>query len=165
MATQAEIGVHIDVSQARVAGLIRRGILPKPAGRAALNLDDCRVAYIRHLREVAAGRAPAEEGGEDTLDLVKERARLAKEQADGQAMKNAQARGKLIPKAEVVTAMQAVFSQCRTKLLALPTKAAPLVIRSRSLGAIKATLTDQVHSGLAALAVMRVEPQIGGNYD
>jgi phage terminase Nu1 subunit (DNA packaging protein) len=53
--------------------------------------------YTAHLREVAAAR-----GGEDQiLDLTQERARLAREQADGQELKNRQARKELVLASDV----------------------------------------------------------------
>lgn len=56
----------------------------------AVSLDEVRVAYIRRLREIAAGRAALGD-----LDLATERARLAREQADKIAMQNAVTRGEL----------------------------------------------------------------------
>lgn len=53
-------------------------------------IDEIRIAYIRVLREQAAGRAAAGD-----LDLATERARLAREQADKIAMQNAVTRGEL----------------------------------------------------------------------
>lgn len=58
------------------------------------SLKQLRVAYIRHLREIAAGRAST---ADKALDLAAERAALAREQRIGQAMKNAVARGEYAP--------------------------------------------------------------------
>lgn len=63
MATQAEIGLHLDLSDRSVRDLISRGVLPQ-SPRKALDLDACRIAYIRHLRETAAGRAAGDHLGE-----------------------------------------------------------------------------------------------------
>jgi len=88
MNTQQSIADHLDLSQPTVSELM---------GRLRIDwrttaLDDIRIAYIRHLRERAAGRAAAGE-----LDLAGERARLAKEQADRVAMQNAVTRNELAP--------------------------------------------------------------------
>ena len=86
MLTQKEISEHLDLSQAAVSQwLDRLGIDWKVSC-----LDEIRVAYIRSLREQAAGRAASGD-----LDLATERARLAKEQADKVAMQNAETRGEL----------------------------------------------------------------------
>ena len=72
MAKLAEVATHLDLSLARVSQLKSAGILPD-AKRGKHDLDTVRVAYIRHLRENAAGRSPAY----GTLDLTAARARLA----------------------------------------------------------------------------------------
>jgi len=85
---QKDIAEHLDLSQPAVSGLMDRlGIDWKTS-----TIDEIRVAYIRHLREQAAGRAASGD-----LDLATERARLAKEQADKVAMQNAVTRGDLAP--------------------------------------------------------------------
>ena len=85
--TQAQFGDLVGISQPAVAELVRRGIIEAgaPAGTWLL-------AYCQHIRLMAAGR-----GGEGTGELVRERARLAAEQADKIAMQNAVARGELAP--------------------------------------------------------------------
>lgn len=88
MLIQRDIADHLDMSQQAVSGLLAQlGIDWK-----ASTMDEIRVAYIRHLREQAAGRAAAGD-----LDLATERARLAKEQADRVAMQNAVTRSELAP--------------------------------------------------------------------
>lgn len=97
MKTQSEIAVHLDLSQQSVSEWMQR----LSVDWRVASLHEIRVAYIRALREQAAGRAA--EGG---LDLAAERARLAKEQADKFAMQNAATRGELAPVvliAEVLT--------------------------------------------------------------
>lgn len=88
MLTQRTIADHLDLSQQAVSQLMDElGINWKSA-----TLKQVRVAYIRRLREQAAGRAASGD-----LDLAGERARLAKEQADRVAMQNAVTRGELAP--------------------------------------------------------------------
>jgi terminase small subunit / prophage DNA-packing protein len=67
-----------------------------------------------------ARQALVEAGLEKPLDLERERARLAKEQADAQELKNAQARGELIPANEVEGLWQAAAGRCRSILLGAP---------------------------------------------
>lgn len=75
-------------------------------------------AYVGSLRGTASGR-----GGEDHVaSLTAERARLAREQADGIAMKNAQARGELLPAAEVARVWSDTLRGLRARLLALPAR-------------------------------------------
>ena len=85
---QAEIAAHLDISDRRVREIATEWSVDS----AALSLAEWRVRYIRQLREQAAGRA-----GAGDLDLVQERAALAREQREGQAIKNAVARKEFAP--------------------------------------------------------------------
>jgi phage terminase Nu1 subunit (DNA packaging protein) len=75
--TQDQFGDLVGVSQQAISELLGRGILQ--AGQPA---STWLRAYTKHLREQAAGR------GADG-ELARERARLAREQADRVAMDNA----------------------------------------------------------------------------
>lgn len=86
--TQAEIAAHLDMSDRNLRDVLRALDLD----HKEVPLSTIRTAYIRRLREEAAGR-----GGEATFELAAERARLAKEQADKIAMQNAERRGELAP--------------------------------------------------------------------
>ena len=85
--TQVQFGDLVGISQQAVSDLVRRRILVDGA-----SADEWLLAYCDHLRGIAAGR-----GGEASLELSAERARLAKEQADKIAMQNAVTRGELAP--------------------------------------------------------------------
>jgi phage terminase Nu1 subunit (DNA packaging protein) len=85
--TQQELGDLVGISQARVSQLMADGVLP--AGTLLEQLQ----AYTAWLREQAAGRASADGG----LDLVQERAALAREQRVSYEIKNAIARGEYAP--------------------------------------------------------------------
>lgn len=84
---QADVAGHLDMSDRSVREIESRLSLP-----ADYTMADIRIAYIRHLREVAAGR-----GGESAVELATERALLAREQREGQAIKNAVARKEYAP--------------------------------------------------------------------
>ena len=84
-ATQEQFGELVGVSQPVVSELLSRGVLQ--AGQPAATWLR---AYTKHLREQAAGR------GADG-ELARERARLAREQADRVAMDNAVSRRELAP--------------------------------------------------------------------
>lgn len=86
---QAVFGDAVGISQPVVSKMISDGILP-----AGGTFGEWLLAYCYRLREQAAGRLGSELGG---LDLVQERAALAREQRVGQAMKNAIARKEYAP--------------------------------------------------------------------
>jgi len=83
--TQEQFGDLVGISQQAVSELLGRSILQ--AGQPAATWLR---AYTKHLREQAAGR------GADG-ELARERARLAREQADRVAMDNAVSRRELAP--------------------------------------------------------------------
>ena len=102
--------------------LVKAGILPK-SGRTAYDLDACRVAYIRYIREIAAGR-----GSKDgTVDLVAERARLTRAQAEKVERENAVADGEFLERQAVHRMVTATFMIVRSHLIAIPPKLAPMV--------------------------------------
>ena len=87
--TQAEFAEIIGVSEAKVSQLVGEGVIARgETARTWLH------AYCQRQREVAAGRMSAEMGG---LDLVQERAALARSQREAQEIKNATARGEYAP--------------------------------------------------------------------
>lgn len=88
-----------------------------------------RQAVLFYLPEVVAWRYSGKvDGDNNVLDLQAERARLAKEQADKTAMENARIRGELVPVQAVRQLLEAVLSTFKTRVLALPSKLAPLLI-------------------------------------
>lgn len=152
MATEAEVAAHLDLSDRRVRELKKEGLFAS-VQRGGYDLDACRSAYIRQLRERAAGRAG---DGAGDLDLVQERARLAAAQADAQAMRNALSRAELLPRADVTKTVQAAFARVRAKLLSIPSRAAPLVSAMRTATEVQSKLTELLHEALAELAATRV---------
>lgn len=87
--TQEETAQHVGVSDRTIRELEQKLTLP-----ANYTLEQFRLAYTAHLREVAAGRTSAT--GE-ALDLAAERAALAREQRIAQKMKNDVASGEYAP--------------------------------------------------------------------
>lgn len=85
--SQAEFAQIVGISEARVSTLISEGVLVK--GDSA---HGWLLGYCERLRDMAAGRHSA--GG---LDLVQERAALARSQREAQELKNAVARGEYAP--------------------------------------------------------------------
>ena len=85
---QAEFAELVGVSEARVSQLISEGVIAR--GDTA---HGWLVGYCERLRDQAAGRMGETMG----LDLVQERAALAREQREGQAIKNAVARKEFAP--------------------------------------------------------------------
>ena len=88
-ATQTALAELVGVTQPTISNLMTDGKIP-----ATGTLGELLRAYCARLRDQAAGRMGDEVGG---LDLVQERAALAREQREGQAIKNAVARREYAP--------------------------------------------------------------------
>lgn len=86
--TQAEFAQMVGLSESAVSQMVSGGVIDKGA-----TVHTWLRAYCRRLREQAAGRMSDGEG----LDLVQERAGLARSQREAQDMKNAVARGDYAP--------------------------------------------------------------------
>lgn len=110
--TQAEFGKLVGVSQQAVSEMVARGVLTPnaPADRWLLE-------YCGNLREVAAGRV-----ANGDLDLLAERARLAKEQADRIALQNAVTRKQYAPVEILAVALAATAAQIGVIFDGLPGK-------------------------------------------
>lgn len=88
-ATQSQLAAIVGITQPAISALVTEGKLIFSG-----TLGDMVQAYCARLRDQAAGRLGSETGG---LDLVQERAALARSQRISQDMKNAVARGEYAP--------------------------------------------------------------------
>lgn len=104
--SQAEFALIVGVSEATVSGLVAEGTLVRGE-----TVQQWLHNYCRRLREVAAGRMSGELGG---LDLVQERAALARTQREGLEIKNAVARKEYAP-IDLLAAVLAAASQAITE--------------------------------------------------
>lgn len=114
--TQKAFGDLVGISQPAVSDLLTRGVLQDGAVAGQWLLD-----YCGHLREVAAGRV-----GDGDVDLVTERALLAREQREKIAMQNAVTRGELAP----VILIEQVLAKAASKVAGI-LDAIPGMVRRR----------------------------------
>ena len=133
------IGVQIDT----VTRLVRAGCIPK-AMRGEFELISATRAYCRYLIDKAA-KAKSETEYDDEVDLDK--ARLNKAKADMAEMEAGLRAGELVTLAHIEKIMSERLSIMRQKLLALPTRAAPLVAGEDVQAAFE-TITKLVHEAL-----------------
>lgn len=145
MATIAEAARHLFLSERRLKELIDQGVIGR-ADRGSYSLDGVRENYLKHMREVAAGRAQTGE-----LDPAQERARKDKELADKTAIQNDLLRARVVLVDDVLTVLAQQIANLRTRILALPTKlsaTAPETIRP----ALFQSATDEVRQMLTELS-------------
>lgn len=77
----------LNISHARLLQLQKNGVIPKPPQRGLWDLVGCVKGYVAYLQQRVRNRV----GDEDGSDLVKEKERLTREQADKVARENRQA--------------------------------------------------------------------------
>lgn len=109
--SQQEISDHLDMSQQAVSQLMDQ------LGMDWRNSDisEIRIAYIRRLREQAAGRATTGD-----LDLATERAGLAKAQRERIEMQNAVTRKELAPVALITEVLAKTAAKTAGQFDAIP---------------------------------------------
>ncbi|WP_236045353.1 MULTISPECIES: DNA packaging protein [Pseudooceanicola] len=107
----------LDLSPAALHDLKKRGIAVHLA-HDSYDLTATVTAYVTHLRSIAAGWGTADQAAQ----LTANRARLAKEQADAQAIKNAKARGELLDAADIERRWSDVLRQVRARIMAVPSR-------------------------------------------
>jgi len=140
-----DLGAYLGVSDRSVRELAARGAIERTA-RGRYDLADSVRRYCTHLREVAAGR-----GGEGAvLDLTQERARLAREQADAQELKNRTSRGELLPADAVEREWSDILQRVRSALLSITGRVRQQI---STMDTAQATILDrEIRDALTALA-------------
>lgn len=146
MATIVEIAKHIGVTPKYVQDLINEGVIDRK-DRGTYDINECRDAYIKKLREAAAGRANSGD-----LNLTDERARLAKEQADAKEMENSITRGELVYIEDVAKRVEVALSKVKIKILAIPTKVAPEAAAADDAKEVQALIERHIIEALNELA-------------
>lgn len=107
------LGLH----ERTIRDLVDKKIIPR-ATSEGYPMATCVAAYCAHEREVAAGRG----GASGVSTLTAERARLAREQADAAALKNAALRGDLVDAAAVERTWTATLAAVRARFLSVPSR-------------------------------------------
>ena len=144
---------------AKLIGRTERTIRSKKADGSLPVAEDGRID-LRAIVLLGIEAAAQKRGGE-ALDLTVERARLAKEQADAQEMRNAVMRAELVPASQVVRAVSAIIGACRARLLGIPARAAPQIVGIESRSEARDVLAAMVREACAELSQKRVEDEMG----
>lgn len=147
MVTQTEIAKHLDLSTRQIRELQAAGIFPK-----GVTLDEARLAYIHRLRERAAGRAAT-----NGLDLVSERARLAKAQADRLEIELTAKRGDLISLDKAIQGWSDLVNAFRQKMLTLPVRASNAIPDIADRSGAERIITGMMHEALSELSRWKPE--------
>ena len=144
--TRPHLAALFGCSSRWIGELRSKGDLPADGASWAENLE----AYVN----IKIGRHDPE-----SLDLESERARLAKEQADGKAMDNAERRKELASRTDMIAAGTGVIIMAVARLSQVGAQVAQgdTKLRKRIENAINDVLTD--------LSMTRIEEAVGGGLD
>lgn len=112
-----ELASVLGVHKRSLQTAIDRGVLLRVT-RGKYPLGKSIRAYCEHLREVAGNRDHFRVG----TGLAAERERETRERADALALKNAVARGEMIPAKEVEAQWSDILRMVRSAMLALPSR-------------------------------------------
>jgi phage terminase Nu1 subunit (DNA packaging protein) len=141
------------LTERRVQQLASEGIIPR-AERGRFELAPAVQGYIRYLQE---RRGLNESASGDPINdaktrLIKARARTAELEAD-------QLEGKLLDRAEVERAWSTLVLNMRSRLLAIPSRAAPRVIAAAGLMEASALLEQMVSEALNELSQQPIDAE------
>jgi hypothetical protein len=114
--------IHLGISVVSFSRLLDLGVIQRQE-RGCYDLTTCRLARLKHLENLAAGRS----GPDGGALLAKERALLAREQREAAQIKNALARGELVHLDAVEKTLTPLFYNFREHALGTPGKIADSV--------------------------------------
>ena len=143
----------LDLDMESIRKLSNAGIVVGPGVRGRYLLAPSIRNYVRHLREVAAGR----QGNE--LNAVDENARLKMAQRRNYDLKNSILEGSTIPYEAIAPAWARVVRAIRSAMLAVPGKAR---FRLQHLTPRDAEVIGEIRDQLKAAALTDQPPAING---
>jgi phage terminase Nu1 subunit (DNA packaging protein) len=134
------------ISERRVQQLANEGVIPRSETRR-YNLEESVQAYIQFLQGKNVGRGMADE----QIDFHEEKARLTKIQADKAQLELDEMARSLVKAEDVSREWYNAVTDCKGRLLSIPSKAAPIVAAETSAGACKKIIDDLVYEALEEL--------------
>ncbi|WP_342249372.1 terminase [Sphingomonas sp. OTU376] len=146
--TRPQLAALFGKSSRWIGELRSKGELPDDGASWAENLE---MWIDRHL--------PEQGGAADGLDLDRERARLAKEQADSKEMDNAERRGELVSRPDITLAFASVIALAVSRLQLVP----DVVAKGDS--KLRQRIETAMNDALEELSMARVEESMGGGVD
>ena len=135
-----ELNLLTGIDRRRIARALA-DLSPEKGPRGALMYESTEALPLLYLQP----------GDDDTYDLTQERARLAHHQANKAALEAETFRGELVPTEQVADVVGEEYANVRAKLLAIPTKAAPVLV-GLCTRAIKERLDDFIVDALEELS-------------
>lgn len=154
------LGDLLGVTERRIRQLAEEGVLVR-VSKGRYSLAGSVKSYLVHLK---TNRELKEKEPSDDLDWDKEKAmheRIKREMAE---MKLAQMRGELHLAGDVEQVMNDMLASFRTKILAMPSKLAPLLIARDDVNQIRSFVEKECMEALEELARYDPEKFYSGDY-
>jgi hypothetical protein len=154
MATASPLPESVTAGQlARLAGVTERAIAGRKGDGRLPAAPDGGIDFVAVVKAgIKALGAESKPGVAASEDLDAWRARESRLRGDKLELINAQLRAELVPADEMEAAIGAAFDAVRGKFLALPSRAAPLLVGLKTALAIQDKLTELVHDACGDLA-------------
>ena len=135
-----------------VRSLVRKGIIPKPS-TGGYFFDASITGYVTYLRRYAKGRPNWDDADSGPSD----RSRLLKAKADIEELKAQELDGRLVSVDAVAETLSSITTTIRNRLLAVPSRAATLVVGEDDPDVIQSQLEALVHEALTELSEGDIE--------
>lgn len=132
------------LTERRVQQLSKDGVIPK-MDHGRYDLVQAVQGYIKYLQERSLGRPSAPE------DYHTEKARLVKSQADKAELEVKTMRGELVEANAVASEWFSAVNDCKSRLLSIASKAAPILASESNAGACQTIIDDLVREALTEL--------------
>jgi phage terminase Nu1 subunit (DNA packaging protein) len=137
------------VNVSSVHRLVKEPGFPPKLGPGIFDLNKSTIWYIRYLQALVRRRGPS--GGPETALVASERLRVLKGQAEKIELGNAVQRGEYLSAASVAAVWARGLTICRARMLAMPSKLAPL-LADKQPGYIAEEIKREVYATLNELA-------------
>jgi phage terminase Nu1 subunit (DNA packaging protein) len=140
----------LNLSVSRVHGLQAEPGWPPKIGPGEFDLNKFTLHYVRYLQAELTRRGPS--GGYETAGILAERLRLLKTQTEKGERDNAFERGEYLKTSAVESQWVRVMMNCRSRLLAMPSKLALTLVNQTEPGLIAEVIRREVYLALTDLA-------------
>jgi phage terminase Nu1 subunit (DNA packaging protein) len=146
----ATVARVINLSVSRVHALAQEPGFPPKLAPGKFDVQKVTLWYVRYLQAELTRRGPS--GGVETASILKQRLRLLKAQAENCERENAIGRGEYLQADVVQTLWTRQLTNAKRRLLALPSKVAPMLINRPEPGLIAEIIKKELYVALTALA-------------
>jgi phage terminase Nu1 subunit (DNA packaging protein) len=148
------IATLLDLSERRVQQLSREGVIPK-SERGRYELVPAVQGYVHYLRDRNINPEVI------SLDVARQRKTAA--EAELAEIELAKARADVVSIEDVAKRWDSILSGVRARMLALPTKVAPMVTHENDQGIVKECIENVIHTALGELSAGLSDDAGGGN--